>query len=144
MNLVNPVVIHRDSLYLYLFSFINFFRKLFFANVHSDSLKMAYSRFESVIKFTLECDDISIEMSSCRRLWIVVSDKSVFCVYFGSFLVCHLKFRTSLNAGSCLEFYLIWLWRKFKWFSCSDLQNIWSMRVKDRFELRVGRVIFVI
>ena len=30
----------------------------------------------------------------------------------------------------------------FAWYKCGDLQNIWSMRVQDRFELRVGRLIF--
>ena len=30
----------------------------------------------------------------------------------------------------------------FAWSRCGDLQTIWSMRVQDRFELRVGRVIF--
>ena len=29
----------------------------------------------------------------------------------------------------------------FVWSKCGDLQNIWSMRVPDFFELRVGRVI---
>ena len=58
-------------------------------------------------------------------------------------LVYPLEFRIFPKHGKWSEMLLIMIAEEiFAWSKCGNLQNIWSMRVQDRFELRVGRVIF--
>ena len=65
-----------------------------------------------------------------------------FCMYLGRF---GLSFRISsfTKHGKWSEMLLIMIAEEiFAWSKCGNLQNIWSMRVQDRFELRVWRFIF--
>ena len=65
-----------------------------------------------------------------------------FCMYLGRF---GLSFRilSFTTHGKWSEMLLIMIAEEiFAWSKCGNLQNIWSMRVQDRFLLRVGRVIF--
>ena len=65
-----------------------------------------------------------------------------FCMYLGRF---GLSFRilSFTTHGKWSEMLLIMIAEEiFAWSKCGNLQNIWSMRVQDRFVLRVGRVIF--
>ena len=54
-DLINPVVIHGDSSYSYLFTLICLSAKLF-TEIH---LKMAYSELGPVIKSVFNCNDVS-------------------------------------------------------------------------------------
>ena len=66
--------------------------------------------------------------------------------FMNSFIVSpkKIEFCHSLNYGIvyCQMRYIIIIDEEmFVWSKCGNLQNIWSMRVQDFFELRVGRVI---
>ena len=112
--------------------FHTFIGEMFFVSCHSNP-------FKNII---LNCDDISKERSSSLKLWVAASDMILFCMYLGRF---GLSFRISsfTKHGKWYEMLLIMIAEEiFAWSKCGNLQNIWSMRVQDRFELRVGRVIF--
>ena len=84
---------------------------------------------------------MSEERSSSLKLWVAASDMTRFCIYLGLF---GLSFRISsfTRHGKWSEIVLIIIDEEmFVWSKCGDLQNIWSKKVQDFFELRVGRVI---
>ena len=65
-----------------------------------------------------------------------------FCMYLGHF-GSSFRILSFTTHGKWSEMLLIMIAEEiFAWSKCGNLQNIWSMRVQDRFLLRVGRVIF--
>ena len=119
--------------------FHTFIGEMFFVSCHSNPFK---NIILSVIKFGLNCDDISKERSSSLKLWVAASDMIRFCMYLGGFGL-SLRISSFTKYGKWSELLLIMIAEViFAWSKCGNLQNIWSMKVQDRFELRVGRVIF--
>ena len=84
---------------------------------------------------------MSEERSSPLKLWVAASDMTRFCIYLGLFGL-SLRISSFTRHGKWSEILLIIIDEEmFVWSKCGNLQNIWSMRVQDFFELRVGRVI---
>ena len=84
---------------------------------------------------------MSDERSSTLKLWVAASNMTRFCIYLGLFGL-SLRISNFTRHGKWSEILLIIIDEEmFVWSKCGDLQNIWSMRIQDFFELRVGRVI---
>ena len=108
--------------------------------MYSIRSKISYSGLGSVIKFAFKCDDMSDERSSSLKLWVDASNMTRFCIYLGLFGL-SLRISSFTRQEKWSEILLIIIDEEmFVWSKGGDLQNIWSMRVQDFFELRVGRV----
>ena len=84
---------------------------------------------------------MSEERNSTLKLWVAASDMTRFCVNLG-LLGLSLRISSFTRHGKWSEILLIIIDEEmFVWSKCYELQTIWSMRVQDFFELRVGRVI---
>ena len=84
---------------------------------------------------------MSEERSSSLKLWVAASDMMHFSKYLGLFGL-SLRIASFTRHGGDLKILLIIIDEEiFVWSKCGDLQNIWSMRVQDFFELRVGVIL---